>query len=140
MKKGTALSLTLLLPLIASCGNGNASTSEERKLLGDMLSKDYVILTKTTPSETESYVAKELADTFYRCTSKNLEIVNETTPLEGKHFISLGSTTYFENVAKSNSKIDLSKEALNEDGFYIYTNSENVYINGYNDRGVMYGV
>ena len=140
MKKGTALSLTLLLPLIASCGNGNASASEERKLLGDMLSKDYVILTKATPSETESYAAKELADTFYRCTSKNLEIVNETAPLEGKHFISLGSTTYFENVAKSNSKIDLSKEALNEDGFYIYTNSENVYINGYNDRGVMYGV
>lgn len=142
MKKQTALSLISLLPLIASCGGGigDSSSSEERVLLGDMLSKEYVVLTKATPSETETYVANELAETFYRCTDKKLEILNDANDLEGRHFISLGDTSYYQTIAKTNTKIDLSKEALNEDGFYIYTNSENVYINAYNDRGVMYGV
>ncbi len=137
MKKRIALPLTLLLPLASSCGN---SSSEERKLLCDMLSKDYCIVTKASPSQTESHLAQELSDTFYRCTGKKLEIVDDSSTMDGKHFISLGDTSYYQSVAKGNSKIDLSKDALNEDGFYIYTSSENVYINAYNDRGVMYGV
>ena len=54
MKKSIALPLTLLLPLMASCGS---PSFDERKLLCDMLSKDYCIVTKASPSETESHLA-----------------------------------------------------------------------------------
>ncbi|HBM69865.1 MAG TPA: hypothetical protein DD377_00375 [Firmicutes bacterium] len=126
----------LLLPLICSC---NESEDISPKFLCDMLSKDYAILLAKESSETENYVAKELKDTYFRCTNVNLDILDDIAMLNGKNFISLGNTEQFNGI-QARKKIDLSKQALNEDGFYIYTESNNIYINAYNDRGIMYGV
>ncbi|HBX25335.1 MAG TPA: hypothetical protein DEF61_03590, partial [Firmicutes bacterium] len=122
----------LLLPLICSC---NESEDISPKFLCDMLSKDYAILLAKESSETENYVAKELKDTYFRCTNVNLDILDDIAMLNGKNFISLGNTEQFNGI-QARKKIDLSKQALNEDGFYIYTESNNIYINAYNDRGM----
>ncbi len=137
MKKRTLLLISPLLFSLLACSPKNDG-DEERRLLGDMLTLDFSILLSDGPSETAEYVASELQTTFRNCTNVTLDIVNDSSFDGHGHFISLGNTSYFERAKEG--KIDLSKEAMNEDGFYIYTNNANVYINSYNDRGLMYGV
>lgn len=137
MKKVNVLALSMLIVPLLSCSN-EESNSKERRLLCNMLDKQYGIVLSDSPSETETYIANELKETYYRCTNVELPIYFDSNVPSETNFISLGDTSSYLSISSSKN-IDLSIEALNEDGFYIFTNSNNIYINSYNDRGLMYG-
>ena len=136
MNKKITLLVASLGTLLLSCSEATAS-SESSSLLSNMLEDTYAILIPTNATSTELRAANELADTFLRCTGKTLSL--ERTETNGIHYISIGNTSLFEEVSKK-KHFDLSKGALNEDGFVLYTSGKDLLINAYNGRGITYGV
>lgn len=138
MNKKTNLLVASLGILLMSCApTSAASDSSASSLIGNMLEDSYAILLPAEASSAEIRVAQELADTFTRCTGKSLSL--ERQERNGVHYISIGNTSLFQETSKKKN-FDLSKKTLNEDGFVLYTSGEDLLINGYNDRGITYGV
>lgn len=138
-KNNVCLLLLLISPLLYGCNNSNNS-EEKRTYLCNMLDYDYAILLKENASETEEYVALELQKTYNLCTNKDIEIYHDNNLKNNKKYISIGNTSSFVSASNGNKNINLDASYLNEDGFYIFTKDNNVFINASNDRGVMYGV
>ena len=82
----------------------------------------------------------EIQKYFLDCTGKLLNIIhdNETFVSKKSTYISIGKTTVW-NKANKEHPMDISEEKLNHEGFVLYTYGTNVVINGFCDRGKIYG-
>ncbi len=129
---------------LTACGKDKGdSGAYVEKEIGDMLTAKnaYKVVIPDDATATEEYAASEIASYFQQVSGRELQVVKESglTLAEDSSYISLGDTQIFAEAEKKHGDVDLSKKALNEDGFAIFTYGNNVFINGYNDRGVMYG-
>lgn len=139
------LTICLVLPLFAAlsaCSKGG-NGAHERKEIGDLLSFDttYTVVLPASYTATQGYAAEQICYYFRQVTGEEISYVTDTGLVlsEDSTYISLGNTGLYASAARSKKNIDLSREALNSDGFYIFTYGKNVLINSYNDRGIMYG-
>ena len=147
-KQKTLLMLGILtLATLSSCNRQKDDGEAVRENLGDMLNmgKDYQILLPDASNDTMEFAANEIQKYYKEATGVNLPIVKESAKTNG-YVISIGNTSSYDKARASHDskktdekKINLTKEALNTDGFVIFTDDKNVYINAYNDRGLMYG-
>lgn len=111
--------------------------------IGDMLtaSNAYSVVISSDATATEQYAAGEIASYYNQVSGKTMEVVTDSGLIlsENSSYISLGDTTIYAQAEEKHGAVDLSESALNSDGFAIFTYGNNVLINAYNDRGVMYG-
>ncbi len=136
-----AIAAGILIGFLGKGGSdGNQFTETE---IGDMLTAKnaYSVVISENATATEQYAAAEIASYYERVSGKKMEVVTDGGLFlsETSSYISLGDTKIYEQAEKKHGTVDLSAEALNTDGFAIFTYGNNVLINGYNDRGVMYG-
>ena len=93
----------------------------------------YRIIVPADYSDAEYFAAQELADFVRQSTGVTMAFGAETGGEET--FISLGDT-----VALEQAQFGFDYSTLNNDGFFIRTKDNCIYIDGYNDRGTLYGV
>ena len=93
----------------------------------------YIVLPQNC-SACLTYAAEELTSFFKKCMDVSLNTVSDAQNVDGV-FFSLGNT----QIAQ---KIDYAPDVsvLNDDGFYIKTLDEGVYIKAATDRGILFGV
>lgn len=96
---------------------------------------DYKIVYSSLNHIANYTAAKELQENLNSVFQFELPILDETKQSVTGKFISLGNT---ELLGKSGITFDYS--ALNSDGFIIREVDGNIYVNGFNARGVLYGV
>ncbi|MBQ7994982.1 MAG: DUF4838 domain-containing protein [Bacilli bacterium] len=147
MKHKSLLLLSLLsLPVVSISGchvDEESSKSEEKKYICDMLDQEtpYAIVLPKESSETENVAANEIVMYFEAATGQTLQIINDSgvalTP--ESNYISIGKTRLWDSFTDIRGEIDLSQEALNFDGFALYTHNHCVLINSFNERGKYYG-
>lgn len=104
--------------------------------------KPYQIVIPFNASEAIVEGANEIKQYYHLVTNKEIEIVSDNNFKfdEQSRYISIGNTSiYTKALKKANRNIDLSKETMNEDGFYLLTVDQTLLINAYNDRGLLYG-
>lgn len=94
---------------------------------------EYSIVIPAEASECVAYAAQELSDFAAQATGRAIPVCTDAE--SPSKFISIGRTAQLE---RSGIEADYSK--LNYDGFFIKTKDGNVYIDGANDRGRLYGV
>lgn len=137
------LSLLLVCQCLAFIGCGEEENLKEPAVICDMLAQQtpYEVVIPSNYTKTEEYSAKQICSYFAQITGKTINyIVDSQMQLtEESTYISLGDTSIFEIAEKEHGKIDLSEQTLNADGFYVFTYGKSVFINSYNDRGIMYG-
>ena len=126
---------------LVTCKKNDTPATE--KEIGDMLKAEnaYKIVLPEDATATEEYSAEQIAYYYEQVGGKQMQIVkggNETLG-ENSSIISLGDTSVYKAAEEKHGKVDLSESALNADGFVIFTYGNNVLINAYNDRGIMYG-
>lgn len=148
-RKYIAWILSLLMTgqclLIAGCKEKTPATDtpKEPAVICDMLTQatDYTVVIPSDYTKTEEYSAKQICTYFEEITGENMDYVVDSQMLltTDSTYISLGDTSLFESAEKEHGDVDLSETTLNADGFYIFTYGKSVFINAYNDRGVMYG-
>ncbi len=135
------------LPMVATLASCKENTSEEKEvqkvLVGDMLAMDtsYEVVLPSKPTASEEFAALELIEYFFKVTGQTLEIKYDSGIFLTKQstYISIGNTSIYSS-SKKEHNYDLSREALNTDGYVIYTYGSNIVINAYCDRGKLYGV
>ena len=92
------------------------------------------IILPRNPSPCLQYAAKELADFAKKCMNIEWHIVTDDELVDGA-FISLGDTKQARDIGY---QPDIT--LLNDDGFYIKTIGDSVYIKAESDRGILFGV
>ncbi len=127
---------------MVNCKNNDNKAPVEKEI-GDMLKAEtpYKIVLPENATSTEEYSAEQIAYYYEQVGGKQMQIVkggNETLT-EKSSIVSLGDTSVYKAAEEKHGKVDLSESALNIDGFVIFTYGNNVLINAYNDRGIMYG-
>ena len=141
------LSLALVFSLGMSACTCNGRKNEANEFvsveIGEMTTatNPYKVVVPQEPSATIEYSANEIKSYYKQVTGKDMEIVTDEnlTLTEDSSFISIGDTTIFSAAQDKHGAVDLSAKASNIDGFSIFTYGNNVIINAYNDRGLMYG-
>lgn len=96
---------------------------------------DYRIVIPVQPTDTEEYAAQELALYLKQATGAELSICKENEIAKGDRFFSIGETKLLKD-----SGVAVDKSTLNKEGFYIITKDKNFYLNGANQRGILYSV
>ena len=98
---------------------------------------DYSIVIAENASETEEFAAEELAAFINDVTGANLSLKrdNEVAYSKTEKIISIGK-----NKLSKKAGITLSAEEVNTDGFAFKNVGDMIFINGYYDRGTLYGV
>lgn len=148
MKKRNYIALILSLLMTSSCAlasgcKENADVPKEETVICDMLTQptDYTVVIPSDYTKTEEYSAKQICAYYQEITGEKMEYVVDSQMLltEESTYVSLGDTSLFELAEKEHGKVDLSETTLNTDGFYIFTHGKSVFINAFNDRGIMYG-
>ena len=104
------------------------------KIIFDGKSK-YSIIYSSANHVANYTAAKELCENLEAVYRVKLPIKDECKEKPKGYFISLGNTELLKE-----SGIDFDYESLNLDGFIIRVKERNIFINGYNARGVLYGV
>ncbi len=149
MKRFTKILLSLIL--VCSLGTSACTCSGEKEEtnafvsveIGEMTTatNPYKVVIPKEASATVEYSANEIKSYYKQVTGEDMEIVTDEnlTLTEDSSFISIGDTTIFSSAQDKHGAVDLSAKALNQDGFAIFTYGNNVIINAYNDRGLMYG-
>ena len=132
--------MSFLINLTACNKNEKVS---ERKEICDMITVNsaYTVVLPIAYTSTQQYAAEQICYYYEKVTGNEMTYVTDsglTLNLEST-YISLGNTSLYTSAIKEHGSVDLSKEALNSDGFNIFTYGKNVLINSYNDRGIMYG-
>lgn len=140
------LSLALVFTLgtsVCACNGRNKPKEFVSVEIGEMTTaiNPYKVVIPKEPSATIEYSANEIKSYYKQVTGKDMEVVTDEDLIltEDSSFISIGNTTIFSAAQNKHGKVDLSAKTLNTDGFYIFTYGNNVIINAYNDRGLMYG-
>lgn len=97
----------------------------------------YSIVYGAGASAAQRYAANELHYFLLKITGADLPIVADDDLKwdKDKTYISIGKTVLLE---KAGIQFDYS--VLNKDGFFIKTVGKSLFINGFNDRGIIYGV
>ena len=149
MKRKNYIALILSLVTAGAClftackETEEDSTIKEPALICDMLTQntDYTVVIPSDYTKTEEYSAKQICSYFEEITGENMDFVvdSQMALTTDSTYISLGDTSLFESAEKEHGDVDLSEATLNADGFYIFTYGKSVFINAYNDRGIMYG-
>ena len=107
---------------------------------------DYIVKDDTTaysiviPSgcgEAVQFAAAELESFIYTSSGVSLQILydSEVTSASSGKYISISNTSLYQN-----SGIVFDYSTLNGDGFILKTVDDDLYINAYRDRGILYGV
>ncbi len=98
---------------------------------------DYVIVVPKTVSWEVETAYQELNIFFERSTGTALPVVKDEglTYDRSKKYISLGNTTVFEGAS-----LELSYEEYKEDGFHILTDGAQIFINGAEEDGAIFGI
>ena len=147
-KKYFALALSFLLAascVLTGCKKKKEAVEEEKipAVICDMLTQDtdYTVVIPSNYTATEEYSAKQICTYFEQISGEPMSYVADSNMAlsEESTYISLGDTSLFERAEDKHGDVDLSEETLNADGFYIFTYGKSVFINAYNDRGLMYG-
>lgn len=150
LRRITAI-ITLAVTAVTLCGCADGCKKSESKKnntyvekeIGDMLKAEtpYKIVLPEDATSTEEYSAEQIAYYYEQVGRKQMQIVKggNSEVTETSSLISLGDTSAYVAAEKKHGKVDLSEDALNADGFAIFTYGNNVFINAYNDRGIMYG-
>ena len=141
------LSIPLLFSTLTACQKNNSESQSEQEppktYICDMLKVDnpYSLLVPASATDTEIYAAQEIVTYFSSVTGVTLEIIYDanTEFSMNSNIISIGNTTPYEEAVNRHGEVDLSREALNTDGFVIFTLGTSVYINAYKERGKLYG-
>lgn len=135
----------LMVGVISGCKNKNENNEEEKPaiFLCEMVNQDtpYCIVLSQNPTETESFAAQEIAAYYSMVTSQSMEITDDSQILltNSSNYISIGNTKIYKEAVQKHGEVDLSAEALNIDGFVIFTYGTSVFINAYKERGKLYG-
>ncbi len=95
---------------------------------------DYKIIIPVKPSTNELIAAKLLQNYIKKITSTNLAIVSDITPPQKKEILIGVTNRSADDIIKS------KKDLLKEDGYYLYTADEKLFILGGSVRGIIYGV
>lgn len=97
----------------------------------------YSIIIPEKEDEAIIYAAQELSDFILKSTGVQIpiEIEKKQSLEEGAKYISLGRTKL---LTEANLEVDYS--ALNQDGFITKTVNDCIFIDGYRNSGVLYGV
>lgn len=97
----------------------------------------YLIVIGENSSAAQRYAAEELKTFLKQITDVDLPIVTDKGLVwdEDKAYLSVGETHLL-----AQAGVTCDYRALNGDGFMIRTAGKSLFINGYNDRGVIYGV
>ena len=96
--------------------------------------KNYTVVLPESASECLLYAAELLKIYLFKATGESV-MISAIQDLSEK-IISLGATKQYE---RKKEKPDFSK-IKNDDGFFIDSEKENLYVVGLTDRGVLYGV
>ena len=132
---GLSAAVILLAALLTACGKDNTSPNTGGSKM-DIVKDGGSAYTVLIPSGAEGAVAtaaQELTDFIERTTGVRLAVADDGSFSGGK-FISIGRT---EKLKSSGIMFDYSK--LNYDGFFIKAVGDNIYIDGDNGRGRLYG-
>ena len=145
MKKYLSLFLSFIcmLTFFAGCtdktedSSSQALIKEEIQPLVESGSSAYSVVLPADYSECLDYAATELTDFINQSTGASLKIITDDKAVydENNCYISLGKTELLET---ANFQFDYS--TLNLDGFFTKTVGNMVFIDGYRDKGVLYGV
>ena len=111
---------------------GIDTASPKMDIIADGTAK-YKIILPADYSDAEYFAAQEMCDFVRQSTGVSMNYGVETGNEE--KFISLGDTKALEN-----AQFQFDYSTLNNDGFFIRTKDKCIYIDGYNDRGMLYGV
>lgn len=98
-------------------------------------STSYKVIVAENCSDAEFYAATEFKEWLYESTGANIAIVREGEESVSSAVVSIGRTEFL-----SEEIPDLDYAALSNDGFFVRTSGENLFIVGLNDRGTIYGV
>lgn len=152
-KKAKLLSVLLCATMVsgvfASCAKeevsvehtGQISQGIDKTTLVDKLiengQSDYIIVIPEESNECIDYAAQELNDFLEKATGVRLPVKKDSqVSLTLKsHIISLGDTSFYDI-----SGINVDTTTFNYDGFIMKTVQENLFIKGYRNSGVLYGV
>ena len=96
---------------------------------------EYVILLRDGFGKPEDFASKELASFIEQATGVRLTVTTDRYLEPSQKVISIGRTA---RLADSVPEFDYA--SLNNDGFFIKTESGSIYIDGGNDRSRIYGV
>lgn len=102
----------------------------------------YKIVIPSNGSAAISTAANEIKNYFKLTTNADIKITNDIGLNfdNNSRYISIGNTSIYQKATKSENRIlDLSKDTMNTDGFYLLTINKTLLINAYNDRGLLYG-
>lgn len=96
----------------------------------------YKVVVPDDYSKAEMYGATEFSLWFEKSTGAELPVVKESALENGEQYIiSVGKTKLLNRAA-----FDVNYSALNSDGFIIKNKGTVIFINGANERGMLYGV
>ena len=98
---------------------------------------EYCVVLSRDASETEEFAAEELVSFVDEVTGVQFPVKRDTEALYGSEakIISIGK-----NSLSRKAKITISADEVNTDGFVFKSVGEMIFINGYCDRGTLYGV
>lgn len=129
-----------LLGVLAACNKDDGEYV--RKQICDMLTTDteYSVVLPANYTSTQQYAAEQICYYFQQVTGNEMNYVVDSGQVLSKDstYISIGYTGLYASAVNAHGNVNLSKEALNTDGFNIFTYGKNVFLNSYNDRGIMY--
>ena len=98
---------------------------------------DYVIVYPNERTEAEEYAATTLKDYIKEISGISLPLKQEkfVNYGDGSKIISVGNTSFVKSAG-----IDVDYDEIKDDGFFIKTAGNSVFIDGGNERGTLYGV
>jgi len=132
------LMIFLSLCILVAC-NKNKETKNVEKPIDPLVvngSSSYSVVIADDASECITYAAEELTSFIFQSTGVVLNIIKDSSASYGnENYISIGNNSLLEN---TNFNVDYS--SLNQDGFIIKYKNKTIFINGYLERGTLYGV
>ena len=98
---------------------------------------DYTVVIAKNASETEMCSAEQLVELTQQVSGANLSVKldNEVSYGAEQKLICIGKNSLFKRTG-----IEITSEMVNTDGFVIKSVGDMIFINGYYDRGTIYGV
>ena len=98
---------------------------------------DYKIVIADDAAVSERYAANELSSYIYKATGVQIPLAadSETTFSQTGKYISVGNTELLKD-----SGISFDYSALNDEGFFLKTVGNSLFMNGANQRGTLYSV
>lgn len=98
---------------------------------------DYTVVIAKNASETEICSAEQLVELTQQVSGANLSVKldNEVSYGSEQKLICIGKNSLFKRTG-----IEITSEMVNTDGFVIKSVGDMIFINGYYDRGTIYGV